>query len=279
VPFLPPPRAPHALELLLVLSVFDAIWEGLKAAFNFIGDVAASVSTAIAAVWRIVQPIFADVWKAVRPLWDAVLKPFWSTLKGWLSALRQWWQEFSKPIVDAFKTIHQFERLIYDATLGPILDTISDIQKLITLSGLAHTQIGGLVVNWLAGASGTLQDVYNTIVEPVNEIIRKIEDYILDINGFLNADLLLTSIFRDFDRIWGVWWTKTLPALSAEGRAALQHFQQPHTIKDHAADVKSYLVDGGGPLQDAIRPAKLVFTAVLAGDDPPDYTPPPPELD
>jgi len=261
----------HA-ELGAALVVVLGFWDLLGTVFSWlaghIADVATAIAGAIAAVWQTLLPIFRDVWKVVRPIWTTVLRPFWDKVSGWFQALKSWWTEWAKPVTDLFKHIAAFERAIYNATIGPILDTISNLQKLLTVLHLSHTALGAAVDRVLTHAEGTINIVYQTLSMPVNQIIQVIEGYILDVNGFLSADLLVGSVARNFTRIWSAWWTVALPAISPEGKRLLESLRALPPLHQERATFRQAILDRAGPTFELGTEGRALFRIILEVQEP-----------
>jgi len=249
------------------------VWSFLGTVFSAIGtaliSVASSVGAAMIAVWHFIEPIFLDVWGALKPIWSDVLKPFFSTVGNWFTQIKSWWDSWAGPITKLFSTISKVEHAIYDATFGPLLDTISNIQKLLTVTQLSHTAIGGEISGALNTVQTQLQTIYQTVTTPINQIINTVERYMLDVNGLLSAPLLVGSIIKNFDTIWSVWWTKSLPALSAAGQQAFRAVHLHPAFAEHKANLEQLLTLGGGPFSDAATFGQSVFSSVIGTGEPP----------
>ncbi len=243
-----------------------------------LADAAIAVWSALVAVWAFLKPILWDVWHAVKPIWSDVLKPFWTHVQAWFSQLRKWWTQFSKPVLDTLEKIHKIEQAIYAATFQPIIETISNLEKLLVLLHLQHTELGKALYDALAQVDHSLTDVWQQISAPINAIISKIEGFILDVNGLLQADLLLNSVFKNIGGIWNIWWTAALPRLSEEGRQALTVWGKQLAVAEHHAAVALFLKSQEGPLAEDVRGAVDAFNATRKKQDPPGYAASTPEF-
>jgi hypothetical protein len=248
------------------------IWE-LFASFgewlwSMLTSIAAAVASALAAVWAAILPILVDIWHVFRSIWTDVLVPFWRKFEGWLAAARSWFSGWIAPLKSFLDGVYRFERAIYMATLGPILDTISHIQRLLTVLHLSHTALGETINNTFQSIENNLQNVWNTVTYPINQIIQTLQGYILDIDNLLKVDLLVNSVAKSFTGIWRVWWNYSLPALTPAASKLIAPFRTQASVRDHRQAVTQYLATKGGPLADALDGADDIFAAVLDGQDP-----------
>jgi hypothetical protein len=234
-------------------------------------DVAAATWAAFIYIWQALKPFFVDVWHVVRPIWDSVLKPFWGKLKGWFTQLKTWWDRWAKPVKDFLSKVEAFERTIYDATFGPIFDTISNLQKLLVLLHLSHTALGQALHDAFQQVDTWVTTVYNVVTQPINSVIAKIDGYILDIDGFLSAPLLAVSITNHFRTIWSEWWIKALPQVSADAQQVLEAAKLHQTVADHRKIFKLGAVPES-PLAPAYDHGRAVLMAIANFEEPPIVT-------
>jgi hypothetical protein len=233
-----------------------------------VADVASAVWAALKATWGVVQPIFKHVWGALQPIWNDVLKPFWGKLQTWFGQLKTWWNRWAKPVTDFLSHVEKFERTIYAATFGPILDTISNLQKLLVVLHLSHTALGQALANALQHIDQTVTTVYTTITDPINQVIFKIDGYILDLDGFLSAPLLAISISNHFKAVWSAWWIRALPQVSDEAKRVLEAAKLHQAVADHRTRFK-LADDRSSPWAPAFEHGKAILELVANAQEPP----------
>jgi len=269
-----PTPAPHALTPLIVAGCGEFILAGAEWIFGALVQIGSSIGSAFQAFFSALAPLFEDIWGAIAPIWYDVLKPFLVTMQQWLVQLYDWWKTWSQWVSKVISAIAKVERAIYVATFGPVLDTISELQKIITLLHLNSTALGQAVDKALGEVEQHLNAVYQALVGPINKITSIIDGYILDANFLLSHDLLIGSFAAHFVDIWKTWWTQSLPALTAAGQKALTTFGQVRHLADSRSDLSAFATYGGGPLQPMATASAKVFADVLAGQDPPPPQPP-----
>jgi len=270
-----PAPAPALTTVLVVAGCAEFIVAGAEWLFGELVNIGTSIVSALSAVFTVLSPILRAIWGAISPIWSDVLKPFLSTMGDWLSQLYDWWTTWSAWVSRVIGVVTQLERAFYIATFGPVLDTISELQKIITLLHLNSTALGQAVDKALGEVELKLNALYQTLVQPINKLTSVVDGYILDANFLLSHDLLIGSFAAHFVDIWKTWWNQSLPALTAEGQRALAVFKQARHVSDSRADVSAFLNYGGGPLQPIAGASATTFQKVLSGQDPPAPQPPP----
>jgi len=264
-----PPHVAELLALLVCLGFFDFLWQGIQWLGSTLFDIGSSVATALAAVWKVIRPIFDDVWSAIRPIWDDVLKPFFLKLEAWFQVARKWFTIVTRPILNVLNAIKKLERAFYMATFGPILDTLKHLQTLITLLHLTHTGLGQALNNALTQVEVTLQSIYNQITEPINNIINVLESVILDVDGLLKKTIFTATFARDIGSVWRIWWAYSLPGLTSAGKAAFEKAAQLKTAAEWRTAFVARVTQNGSDLDDAGQWGLEVWDAVNRGEDPP----------
>jgi len=259
--------------------MFGVIFAALSWLAGAIADVAAAVIAALAAMWAVIGPILGVIWSGLSIVWRDVLSPFWSTLKGWIVKAADWWKSFTAPVQQWLRTIYDVEREIYTQFFRPILDTISRIRQLLELLQLSHTALGQEIEHILDEIYGHINAVYQTITQPVNEIIRTVETTILDVNNLLKTVLLIDSIAANIGAIWSVWWDAGIRPLTARGRSRLLYFGEQHGVTDAHSSLVTYLESGGGPYQPHITGALDTLDRVVNLREPDGLPPTTPTLE
>ena len=255
---------------VVVFDIISAIVTGLEWLFGQIVDIATTIASVLVLVWNAISPIFSHVWGALKGVWSSVLRPFFGKVEKWFTQLRAWWDRWAKPVTNLLQKIIKYERLIYDATIGPILATISTLQKLLVLLHLDRTKIGAKLAKALGTAYNDLNGIWQLLTQKLNEVINAIQRVILNVDGLLRVDLMVKSVYQSFKSRWSVWGYKTLRQLSPQGRELLEAFRLQPTIAEHRQAFISTTSGAGGPWDDAIAHGREIFDIVVKGDTPRD---------
>jgi hypothetical protein len=259
----------RALELVVVAGCLELIAQGAIWLFGTLVDVGVSVASSLAAVYAVLQPMFAYIWFSLRAIWGNVLAPFFSKVEGWLSVARDWFTKITGPILKVLEAVKQFERAVYLATFGPIIDTISHIQQLLTLLHLTHTALGQALYNALSRIETTIQNVYNEITAPINDIINTIENAIFSVDHLLRKKLFLHTFARDIGDIWRYWWHYNIPALTDRGATVLDRARKLKGVLEWKREVAAAVAGEDSAFMESTDYGRKVFDAINAGQDPP----------
>ena len=243
-----------------------------------IGAAAEAVWAALVAVWSVVEPIFRPLEAVGKALWNDVLKPFWLDLEQWYCDLRLWWDHYI-PIVERwFDTIHDTLQNIYDTIFRPVLDGIQKLQQFLELTHLANTDFGHALDQLLGAVRADINGIYQSISQPINEIVHTIENVIFDANGFIQAPLLIGSLVSNIGDVWNLlWWAISNP-ISAVDKGIIRKAGTRPTIQGVTDSFQMFLLEHSGPLEPAITAGEAAFMAVLNGDDPPGLDPVEPDI-
>jgi len=258
------------------------MWGIITAILGFVVSAAIGLAEAIwaalLAAWAVIGPIVIPIWNALRAVWSDVLQPFWRVVQHVFSKLRDWWDRFLTPVKNALTTIYQIERDFYEALFRPLLDTITRLKQFLELTGLAQTAVGRAIEDFLGQLYRDINGAYQAIVQPVNEVIRTIEDFILVGCNLLRSDLLLGSIFRDIGSIWSIWWASGIRTITPEGRHALQIAGLQHHLRELHADFTAIVTGAGGRYAPHVDAAKDTFRKAIRLEEPENLPPVQPEL-
>lgn len=184
--------------------------------------IAAAVGAALAAMWAVLGPILVPVWSALKGIWQDVLKPAWNKILDWGYRLQCIYFDHIKPILDKFKRVSKILRDVYATFLAPIHDLVSIVDQFLRLTGLIYTPFG----QWLDGElhyfDNVLDDFWRRISDPINVLLRVVNEYILDADRLLAAPLLLQSTAKHMDVVVSQWWSSSLQTVSDDWKTGLK---------------------------------------------------------
>jgi len=253
------------------------MWAIVGSILGFLVDTAVSIAEAVwaalGAVWAVVSPIFQPLVSGAEALWNDVLVPLWNTIRGWFTALKGWFDSWAGPLKTWLGKIYCVEKDLYKAFFKPFLDTISRLRNVLQLSGLSHTAIGEAIEGVLDRVYVDVNTVYQSVTNPVNQIINTVENYILQADGLINQFLLLNSVFASIGAIWDTWWNVGIHTLTDDAKQHLQDlgkWPQPRAAHDQ---LTTYLETGGGDLEPGITAGLTLLAATMDLQDLPDVLP------
>jgi len=253
------------------------MWGIVGAILGFLVDTAVSIAEAVwaalGAVWAVVSPIFQPLVSGAEALWNDVLVPLWNTIRGWFMALKGWFDSWAGPLKTWLGKIYKVEQDLYKAFFRPVLDTISRLRQVLQLSGLSHTALGEAIEGVLSQVYVDVNNVYQSVVSPVNQLVNTIENYILQADGLINQVLLLNSVFQSFGAIWDTWWNVGIHTLTADAEQHLKDLAKWPQPRAAHEQLTTYLETGGGELEPNITAGLTQLTAMLALEDLPDVLP------
>lgn len=248
------------------------MWGVIVSIIGYIITAVTSVATAIwaalVAMWAVIAPIVIPIWTALKAVWGDVLVPFWRLVGNVFDKLREWWGKYLSPVTNFIKKVYEVERDLYKALFQPLLDTITRIKQFLEVTGLAHTALGKAIEDLLGHLYADINAAYQSVVQPINQVINTIETYILDAKQLLRTDLLLGSIFASIKGVWSLWWNSGIHEVTPEGKRQLKRFGRQQPVRQTHQHARDFLHTGSGPYAPHIQGAVQTFASVTVLEDP-----------
>jgi len=176
-----------------------------------------------------------------------ILKPLYVNAKRFYLWFRKFYVKYVDRVLEWIERFNRFVRRIYTATIGPIIDLLSGIRRLIVVLHLQNTRVGQALDRYLLA----LQDRF---IRPILAIFETLGRWGLLLNSIFTNDLLMqperafTQAVRDGKMLATVWWraqTQGLRDLPSDVRDVLALHRTAEQVN---ADVDAFFRTEAGPL-------------------------------